>query len=204
MEDFFAQIENRWPAGREDLHWHVLPSPAVVRDRLAAPYQPLIHWPGLVPVRPQWAHITIQDYAPAAAISTAGLAAVVALVRERCAPIAPFTVTTRPAEAWNGGIVCPLRPSAPLRSLWQITTSAAQAVTGDRFGPPATDFYPHLALAYATAHVDPEPLRIWLEDSDPVEVALPVTGITLVAQRHDHREITWRLLGQIPLTGPAP
>ncbi len=88
MEDFFAQIEDRWPAGREDLHWHVLPSPAVVRDRLAAQYQPLTHWPGLVPVRLQWAHITIQHYAPAAATSAADLAVVVALVRERCAPIA--------------------------------------------------------------------------------------------------------------------
>jgi hypothetical protein len=103
MEDFFAQIEGRWPAGREDLHWHVLPDPVVVRDRLAAQYQQLTHRPGLVPVRPRWAHITIQHYAPAAAISDVELAAVVALVGERCARIGPFAVTVGRAEAWYGG-----------------------------------------------------------------------------------------------------
>jgi len=203
MEDFFAQIEGRWPAGREDLHWHVLPDPVVVRDRLAAQYQQLTHRPGLVPVRPRWAHITIQHYAPAAAISDVDLAAVVALVGERCARIGPFAVTVGRAEAWDGGIVCPLRPSTPLRSLWQITTGAARTVTGEEFGVTPADFYPHLTLAYATASVDAGPLRAWLGADDAREVALAVTGLALVAQRHDHREITWRLVDQIPLTGPG-
>jgi 2'-5' RNA ligase len=204
MEDFFAQIERRWPAGREDLHWHVLPGPALVRDRLAAQYRRLIHRSGLAPVRPRWAHITIQHYAPVAAISDRDLAAVAELVRERCAGVTPFEVTAKRAEPWGGGIVCPLHPSAPLRSLWQAATAAAQAVTGDRFGSPPAGFHPHLTLAYTTARMDRAPLQDWLDGSGAVEVALPVTGLALVAQRHNRREITWRVLEQVLLTGPPP
>ncbi|MFE7570674.1 hypothetical protein ACFU76_27575 [Streptomyces sp. NPDC057539] len=42
MEDFFTGVEQRahaWPAGRADLHWHILFDPEVLREQLVAPYR---------------------------------------------------------------------------------------------------------------------------------------------------------------------
>ncbi len=64
MEDFFATIADRWPAGRDDYHWHVLPGSELLRDRISRPYSEIIRQAGLVPVRPAYLHITIQHLAP--------------------------------------------------------------------------------------------------------------------------------------------
>jgi 2'-5' RNA ligase len=199
MEDFFADVADRWPRGREDYHWHVLPGTELARDHLARPYRELTAWPGLMPVRPEHMHVTVQHLAPTAEITSAEVEAIATLVAERCAYIAPFAVTASRAQAWETSIVCPLRPGYLLATLWQVTTSAAMEITGGRLGIHPAVYHPHLTLAYATARVDTEPMRAWLADCDAGEVALPITRLALVAQRHDGREITFRVLRDIPL-----
>ena len=204
MEDFFAGVADRWPPGQQDYHWHVLPGPAAVADYLCGQYKELTHRPGLTPVPGQWMHITVQHFAPVSQVSTAQIEQITALVRERCAGIAPFAITAGRAEAWNTGVVCPVRPGTALRHLWQLTTSAAAQVTAAAFETRPRVYHPHLCLAYAYDHVDHELLRAWLSDSTATEVALPVTRLTLVAQQHDRRQITWRLIHEIPLTASTP
>jgi 2'-5' RNA ligase len=203
MEDFFAGVVDRWPAGREDYHWHVLPGTDVLEEHLARPYRELTHGPGLVPVRAEWMHVTVQHVAPVAEIADAELAEITGLVRDSCARIAPFAVTAGLAEAWATGVVCPFWPVSLLRGLWQVTTGAAREVTGGRLGTHPPEYHPHLALAYAVAHVDHRLVRARISDCAAAEVALPVTSLALVAQQHDRREITWRLIDEIPLAGSA-
>lgn len=38
MENFFERVGRFWPAGRRDLHWHILPTPDEA-SALAEPYQ---------------------------------------------------------------------------------------------------------------------------------------------------------------------
>lgn len=38
MENFFERVGRFWPAGRRDLHWHILPTPAEA-SALAAPFR---------------------------------------------------------------------------------------------------------------------------------------------------------------------
>jgi hypothetical protein len=41
INDFFAEVESRqhaWPAGREDLHWHLLHDTTLVAEQLVLPY----------------------------------------------------------------------------------------------------------------------------------------------------------------------
>lgn len=62
MEDFFEEVESRkqaWPAGRADLHWHILFDPAVLQEQLAGPYREITHRPGLAPVEVRWMHTTL-------------------------------------------------------------------------------------------------------------------------------------------------
>jgi 2'-5' RNA ligase len=204
MEDFFAGVADRWPPGQEDYHWHVLPGPAAARECLSRQYRELTHRPGLAPVADRWMHITVQHFAPVTRISAGEMEQITDLVQERCAGIAPFAVTAGRAEAWNTGVVCPLRPGASLRHLWHVTTSAAGEVTAGTQEIRSRVYYPHLTLAYALDHVDHGPMRAWISDSTAVEVALPVIRLALVAQQHDRREITWRLVDEVPLIGSTP
>jgi len=203
MEDFFAAVADHWPPGREDYYWHVLPGTEAVRERFAHSYSELTGRLGLVPVRAEWMHVTVQHLAPAARISGTELARITRLVRGRCAGIAPFAVTAGRAEAWETGVVCPVRPGHLLRFLRQVTTDVSREVTGGRAGTDPPEYCPHLTLAHAVAHVDQGPVRAWMSDCEAAEVALPVTRLVLVAQRHDRREITWRLIDEVTLTGHA-
>jgi 2'-5' RNA ligase len=201
MEDFFASVAGRWPPGREDYHWHVLPGTELARQRLARPYAELTSQPGLAPVRPEYMHVTVQHIGPVQEIAPGELAEIAGRVRAGCGSVASFAVTAGRAEAWETSVVCPLRPGYLLGALWHLVTSASKAVTGPRLGISPAVYHPHLSLAYATAHLDQAPVRAWLADCDAPETALPVTRLVLAAQQHDGREITFRVVDEIPLTG---
>jgi len=67
VEDFFAQVESRrhaWPAGRDDLHRHLLYDDVLVEEQLVAPYRELTHRPGLAPVPARWMHTTVMHGGP--------------------------------------------------------------------------------------------------------------------------------------------
>jgi 2'-5' RNA ligase len=204
MDDFFAWISGRWPGGRADYHWHVLPGTELLRERLARPYSELTEQPGLARVRPEYMHITIQHLAPVGDVTESELADIIGRIRDRCASIAPFAVTAARAEAWETSVVCPLRPGYLLSNLWHVVTTVSKTVTGSRFSTHASVFHPHLALAYGTAHLDQDQMRAWLSDCDAAEVPLPVTRLVLVAQKHNAREITFRVLDQVSLMGEQP
>lgn len=201
MDSFFAATAIRWPAGREDYHWHVLPGSERLRERLVQPYGELLEHAGLVPVRPEYMHITIQHLAPVSAISEAELTAIVTIVRDRCASFAPFAVIAGRAEAWETSIVCALRPGYLLGSLWSVVTSATRRVAGSRLAIHPAVYHPHMALAYSTGYAGQDGIRAWLADCVATETAFPVTRLVLVAQKHDGREITFRILSEIPLAG---
>lgn len=201
MEDFFASVAGRWPQGREDYHWHVLPGTELARERLARPYAGLIDQPGLARVRPEYMHITVQHIGAVEDVAADELAEIVERVRAGCSGVASFAVTAGRAEVWETSVVCPLRPGYLLGNLWHLVTSASRAATRARLDIQPAVYHPHLALAYATAHLDQAPMRAWLADCDAAEVALPVNRLVLVAQQHDGREITFRVVEEIPLTG---
>ncbi len=201
MEDFFATINDQWPAGRDDYHWHVRPGSELLLDCISRSYAEITRRPGLAAVGPADLHVTVQHLAPVSNLTASELTQMVSLVRDPCASIAPFAVTAARAEAWEHGIVCPIRPGYLLTNLWQVTTSATRQITDARFEVRPIVYDPHLSLAYATSHVDQDPIRAWLSDSDAPEIPLPVTELVLVAQKHNRREITFRILDRIPLTG---
>jgi hypothetical protein len=177
----------------------VLLDPEPVRAQLTLPYRKLVHRAGLAPVLAVWTHITIERLAPAAEVSDEERAQITALVRHDCAALAPFYLTIRRAEVWRNGVVCPVSPEQSLHQLWRITTAASRQVTDGRFGTGAALAHPHLALAYAVDHLDDTPFQAWLSDHDVPEVRLRVSHVSLVAQRHDGRNITWQLTQAIPL-----
>jgi 2'-5' RNA ligase len=200
MEDFFAEVAERWPAAQEDYYWQVLPGSVADRECLAGSFRELTGRPGLVPVRPEWMHVAVQRLGPASGITGTELARMTRLVQGRCRGIAPFTVTAGRAEAWEAGVVCPVRPGYLLRFLRQVIAEVAGG--GPESDPPV--YCPHLTLAFAVAPVDQEPVRAWISDCEVSEAELRVARLVLVAQRHDRREITWRVIDEVALSGCMP
>lgn len=199
MEGFFQGIESRWPAGREDYHWHVLPDPAAVSEHLAEPYRDLTTRPGLARVAPEWYHITVLHHQPVDDVSEHLMTEVVARVHDQCARLRPFTARVRRPEIWRSGLVCPVYRGQDFRQLWTMVRGVTAQLTGEQRQPGPLAYYPHLAIAYATGRLDDAGPREWLCDHDLPEPAIDVGALALVRQKHDGRTITWKVDEVIPL-----
>ncbi|MDT0347528.1 2'-5' RNA ligase family protein [Streptomyces litchfieldiae] len=153
MDDFFARVTGRawpWPAGREDYHWHILPPDSgLVRDKLMGPYREVTHHPGLEPVAPEWAHITVLHSGPVGEVTGPEITAITSRVRAACATVAPFTLTVDRPAVGTVAVELPARPGAPARRLWELTTEATREVIGGRYPVLPAVYYPHLTIAYA-------------------------------------------------------
>lgn len=124
MKSFYASVQQRWPAGRLDYHWHLLPDPAQTQTALFEPYQELTHRAGLAPVSPDWYHVTVLHSAPVDDVTASQLEQIVAEMRRRCQQIAGFDLTLdRPAV---GGVAvdCAGRPGVAARALWRAAATS--------------------------------------------------------------------------------
>ncbi|WP_280667101.1 MULTISPECIES: 2'-5' RNA ligase family protein [unclassified Kitasatospora] len=208
MKNFFAGVEARqhhaWPAGRRDLHWHVLPDEETARQ-LIEPYEDLLTVPGLYAVPPQWLHLTVLHAGPQQDTSDDELAAIVERVRADAAEIAPFDVVLeRPGVGWVA-LERAGHPGAPARRLWKLTSQAHAAVLGDRVPVTPAAYQPHLSIAYAGTGAelaDRAQLKVVLSDIEGGPVVLRAEKLSLVSQWHNGENlICWEHLLDVPLGG---
>ncbi|MEU9376486.1 hypothetical protein AB0D94_22300 [Streptomyces sp. NPDC048255] len=90
MENFFERVTRFWPAGRRDLHWHILPTPAEAAA-LAAPYQGITA-PGLQNVPMDWMHCTLL-HAIGLGRDAIDIDALLSDVRRATQDVEPFALT---------------------------------------------------------------------------------------------------------------
>jgi 2'-5' RNA ligase len=208
LQDFFDRVENRthpWPAGRRDLHWHLLPHPVAARQ-LVEPYRELAHRPGLEPVPAQWLHVTVLHSGPEQEASTQEVQEITARVRKAVAGTGAVELTFARPAIGNVAIERAARPGAAARRLWEATWAATREVVGERWPLLPTTYYPHTSIAYAGRDAqlaDRGELKQALSDIDGGEVTLTFPTLALVSQWHDGRQIIWEHLADVPLTGPA-
>ncbi|MFE7113120.1 2'-5' RNA ligase family protein [Streptomyces sp. NPDC057575] len=204
IEDFFAGVVHRWPAGRADLHWHILVAPEVMEEQLVTPYREVTHRPGLAPVEAQWVHTTVMHGGPMDEYRPGEIDTIVDRVAAECERIAPIELTFDRPTPGRVGVECAARPGAPGRRLWELTTRIDQEVTGNRFPVIPSRWYPHASLAYGVAgpeRADRQAMKVLLSDHPGQPVVLRADTITLVAQRHDRQNITWEHLADVTLGG---
>ncbi|MFE5669103.1 2'-5' RNA ligase family protein [Streptomyces niveus] len=207
MKDFFESVETRptapWPAGRRDLHWHLLPpSTEQTVDALLGPYGDLIRYPGMEMVLPKWLHVTVLHAGPHAEASDEEIAQMTALVREAVAGTGPVSLTFSRPSVGTVAIERAARPGAAARALWDATWSATEQVVGERWQLLPEIYNPHMTIAYAGAdadHADRAAMKSELSDINAGEVTLEFPTLSLVSQRHNHKRITWELLATVPL-----
>ncbi|MFF1505541.1 2'-5' RNA ligase family protein, partial [Streptomyces sp. NPDC058316] len=145
MENFFERVGRVWPAGRRDLHWHILPTPDEARA-LTAPYKGLAP-PGLQSVPLQGMHCTL--------LHTVGLSssdvdtdALLTDVSGFARTVRPFTLTFDRPAAGNVAVEISGWPGRPFTEIVDALTQA-MVRTGAPFTA-APSRYPHLSVAYAS------------------------------------------------------
>ncbi|MFE4212250.1 2'-5' RNA ligase family protein [Streptomyces sp. NPDC056844] len=207
MENFFARVSSRahpWPADRADLHWHILHPTAMVEEHLVGPYRDLTGVPGLARVEARWVHTTLMHGGPIADYQPGEIDEITRRVAAECAELSPVELTYDRPSIGVVAVEVGAWPGAATRHLWELTTRIDAEATGGRFPRTPTAHYPHASLAYGAADagaVDRQALKVALSDSPGRAVTLPVTSISLVAQSHDNRFITWEHLATVPLSG---
>lgn len=210
MDDFFAEVERSaygWPAGRADLHWHILFDPALLNTVLVAPYRELLQRRGLAPVEARWLHTTLMHGGPMDAYEHGEIGTIIERVRQECAALAPFDLVFDRPEIGRAGVACAARPGAPARTLWELTTRIDAEVTGSRFPTIPSSYYPHQSLAYGTGgavRADRHTMKVLMSDHPGEPVVLRAERISLVAQVHDRRHITWEHIADVPLGAGDP
>ncbi|ATM24693.1 hypothetical protein SMD44_p10194 (plasmid) [Streptomyces alboflavus] len=206
MADFFHGVTTRtnsWPPGRRDLHWHLIPDAATVRTHLSGPYSSIIHRPGLGPVAPQWAHVTVLHSGPVEEFLPGEVEAVTERVRRCLVSMPPIELTFDRPSVGGVAVECAGRPGAAARRLWEVTAAATAAVVGDRFPLIPAQFYPHLSLAYGTggAVADRREMKALLSDRPGEPLTMRFDQLSRVEQWHDMRSIRWSNRLDLPLAG---
>lgn len=202
MESFFDRVSRIWPAGRRDLHWHILPTTDEARA-LAAPYTGFVR-PGLPGVPVEGMHCTL--------LHTVGLArtdidldALLKDVGGWAREVQPFTLTFDRPAIGNVAVEISGWPGDPFTGIVKAVTQS-MVHTGAAFTA-APSRYPHMSLAYTSdgaESIESVSLKAALAAIDhPLSGTVLADRIHLVEQWHDGTQILFTPIAEIPLGVPA-
>lgn len=201
MENFFDRVSGFWPAGRRDLHWHILPTPdeAVA---LIAPYKGLTA-PGLRSVPVSGLHCTLL-HAVGLSATDVNTDALVEDVTGYARGLSPFTLTFDRPAVGNAGMEIGGWPGRhPFTEIVDAVIQATARSGADFRAAPSR--YPHLSLAYASEgaeNIDAVAIRTALSAiAQPLSGTVFVDRLHLVEQSHDRAHITWNPIAHVPLAG---
>lgn len=202
MENFFERVGRFWPAGRRDLHWHILPT-QFEAEALAEPYTGFARL-GLAGVALQDMHCTLLH---AVGLTPADAADVDTLVKDVAAYAQtqqPFTLTFDRPSVGSVAVEIAGWPGSRFTTLVDAIAGLMQDRYGSAFSP-APSRYPHMSLAYTTEGaeaINRVDLRAALAAIEgPLSGTVYVDRLHLVEQWHDGQHITWEPVAQVPLSG---
>ncbi|MFJ5733949.1 2'-5' RNA ligase family protein [Streptomyces microflavus] len=200
MESFFNRVGPTWPAGRRDLHWHILPSSDEAVD-LTAPYAGLPR-PGLPGVPVEWMHCTLL-HAVGLARTGVDLEGLLEDVGAFARTVLPFALTFDRPAVGNVAVEISGWPQDPFASIVEYLPAAMRRAGGVFNAAPS--WYPHMSVAYTSDGaecLEAAGLKAELAAIDgPLSATVFADRLHLVEQWHDGRHITWEPVAVVPLGG---
>lgn len=202
MESFFERVGRFWPAGRRDLHWHILPTPDEA-SALTTPYKGLAP-PGLQSVPVDGMHCTLL-HAVGLSSTDVDTDTLLKEVGSYAQTVQPFTLTFDRPAVGNVAVEISGWPGRPFTEIVDALTQLTFR-TGAAFKA-APSRYPHMSIAYTSdgaADVNRVDLRATLASIEgPLSGTVCVDRLHLVEQWHDGAHLMWHPIAEVPLAGVA-
>jgi 2'-5' RNA ligase len=182
-----------WRVGRSFYAWHVTFDDQPAVHRLAADYTPILSdLPTLDPVPVRWLHLTMQGVGFTDEVDRANIDAIADAARDRCAKLAPFTITLGPGRVDQEGLTLPVHPAEPVTRLRAAIRAAIADVWGPDHVPENADgFRPHVSLAYSNASGPAEPIIQRLTAQPAGSTKITIYRAALIDLNRDHRAYEW-------------
>ena len=195
-----------WRLGRSFYTWHITFDDQPAVHRLAAEYSPALE--GLTtldPVPPRWLHLTMKGVGFTDTVDRADVDAIVDAVQQRCAELAPFTITLGPARVDREALMLLVQPAEPILAL----RAAIRAAIADQWGPdrvPENDdgFRAHVSLAYSNTAGPAEPVLKRLEARPVTPAEITIHRAALIDLNRDHHAYEWTEIATADLGAPTP
>jgi 2'-5' RNA ligase len=194
-----------WWVGRSFYTWHVTFDDQPAVHQLAGDYAPMLEdLPTLDPIPVRWLHLTMQGIGFTDDVDRADVDAIVAAARDRCAELAPFTITLGPAQVDPESLMLPVRPAEPVARLRSTIRAAIADVWGAGNVPEdPDDFRPHVSLAYSNAAGPAAPIAQRLTARLVTSAETTVRRATLIDLNRDHRVYQWNDIARAELGTPT-
>ncbi|MGH4013399.1 MAG: 2'-5' RNA ligase family protein [Pseudonocardiaceae bacterium] len=193
-----------WRVGRSFYTWHVTFDDQPAAHQLAADYAPVLDdLPHLDPIPVRWLHLTMQGIGFTDEVDRAEVGAIVDAAQERCAALAPFTVTLGPARVDPEALMLPVNPAEPVIALRTAIRAAIADVRGSNNVPEDADgFRPHISLAYSNGAGPAEPIAERLAAHRVSSAEITVHRATLIDLNRDHHAYEWTDVAAADLNAP--
>jgi 2'-5' RNA ligase len=193
-----------WRVGRSFYTWHVTFDDQPAAHQIAADYAPMLKdlsTLDLVPVR--WLHLTMQGIGFTDEVDRADVDAIVTAARDRCAELAPFTITLGPARVESEALTLPVRPAGRVARLRSALRTAIADVRGAGNVPEdPDDFRPHVSLAYSNAAGPAAPIAQRLRALQANSAEITIRRATLIDLNRDHKMYQWTDIATAELGTP--
>jgi len=196
------RLHNHWsrPAGPRSYYWYLtfenypeLHSLAEECQRaISFPYYDLVPTPDL--------HLTLDRIAPDRNIAPERLDAIESAAMRACGEISPFDCTIGFLGGTRGAIGFTAYPARPIRELRDTLRAATLSVYSNAHVK-SSEFYPHVAIAYANSDNIPaaEVIAVVERLNSSAHVSVTVTHGTLVLLERHPRSYAWRAVSRVPL-----
>lgn len=194
-----------WRVGRSFYTWHVTFDDQLAAHQIAADYAPMLKGlPTLDPIPVRWLHLTMQGIGFTDEVDRADVDAIVTAARDRCAELAPFTITLGPARVDSEALTLPVRPAERVARLRAALRTAIADVRGAGNVPEdPDDFRPHVSLAYSNAAGPAAPIAQRLTAQPVTSAEITVRHATLIDLNRDHRVYQWTDIATAELGTPT-
>ncbi|MGH3773655.1 MAG: 2'-5' RNA ligase family protein [Pseudonocardiaceae bacterium] len=194
-----------WRVGRSFYTWHVTFDDQPAAHQLAADYAPILEdLPTLDPIPVRWLHLTMQGIGFTDEVDRADVEAIVDAARDRCADLAPFTITLGPARVDPEALMLPVRPPELVARLRARIRAAIADVWGAANVPEnPNDFRPHVSLAYSNAAGSAAPIAQRLTERSVTSAEITVRRATLIDLNRDHKVYQWTDVATAELGTPT-
>jgi 2'-5' RNA ligase len=199
--DHWAATEANWDGTSARLQWHAPLGGEPVLTALADRLRAILARGYLVPVEPQWLHLTLHDVGTWRKSDHDELERLVDTVRAFCSGLAPLRLRLGLPRVARTAVVLEALHASPISRLRDVLHAADVELRGPDATPLPTGpaSAPHVSLAYARRNVSTNGLTEELQAAageSRFELAIPRIELLLL-----ERDYTWTSVAHVDLGG---